>query len=98
MGQLELFPLPVDVGTLRSLLTAIFTQYWRCVRFGPLIQGAVYEIAAPCAAHVTLLDGYLTADFGTWHLHLCIGEHRGTRRCPTLRAIGGPRARSSSAL
>jgi hypothetical protein len=27
---------------------------------------------------VTLLDGYLTADFGAWHLHLCIGD--GTNR------------------
>lgn len=83
MGQLEIFPLPVDETTLLTLLTDIFENYWQDVRFGPLIQGAAYEIAAPHAAHVTMLDGYITLDFGAWHLHLCIGEHRGTQRSPT---------------
>ncbi|TAM09759.1 MAG: hypothetical protein EPN72_02445 [Nevskiaceae bacterium] len=83
MGVLEVFPLPTDEATLHSLLADIFTEHWQAVRFGPLIQGAAYEIAAPQAAHITLLDGYITVDFGVWHLHLCIGEHHGTQRCPT---------------
>lgn len=87
MGLLEVFPLPVDESTLHSLLADVFTNYWQSVRFGPLIQGAAYEIAAPCAAHVTMLDGYITFDFEAWHLHLCIGEHHGSRRTPTPPAL-----------
>ena len=29
-----------------------------------------------------MLDGYLTVDLGTWHFHLCIGEHRATTAAP----------------
>lgn len=83
MGVLEIFPLPVDETTLLGLLTDIFQNYWQDVCFGPLIQGAAYEITAPHAARVTMRDGYATIDFGAWHLHLCIGEHHGTRRTPT---------------
>jgi hypothetical protein len=79
MGTLEIFPLPTDEATLRSLLTEVFTDHWRHVRFGPLIQGAAWEIAVSEAPRkISMLDGYLTVDFETWHFHLCIGEHRGS--------------------
>lgn len=77
LGTIEVFPLPTDEATLRALLTELFTEHWNEIRFGPMIQGAAYEIAAPGPAHTGMLDGYLTVDFGAWHLHLCIGEHRG---------------------
>ncbi len=84
MGTLEVFPLPHDEATLTTLLTEIFTDHWHTVRFGPLIQGAVFEIAAPQAPHkIAMQDGYMTVDFGAWHFHLCIGEHRGSPRSPT---------------
>lgn len=79
MGVLEVFPIPTEEALLRRLLTELFTEHWQAVRFGTLIQGAVFEIAAPNAPQrIGMLDGYLTVDFGTWHFHLCIGEHRGT--------------------
>lgn len=83
LGQLEIFSLPADENTLRELLTDVFENHWQSICFGPLIQGAAYEIVAPDAPRITMLDGYITLDFGAWHMHLCIGEHRGTRRCPT---------------
>lgn len=37
---------------------------------------------------IAMFDGYVTVDFGRWHFHLCIGEHRASgaelgriRRC-----------------
>ena len=71
-GTLEIFPLPTDQATLFRLLSEVF-EHWQQVRFGPIIQGAAYEIKAPCAPQITLLDGYATLDFEAWHIHLCIG-------------------------
>ena len=36
---------------------------------------------------IGMLDGYLTVDLGSWHFHLCIGEHRGTAANPTPPAL-----------
>lgn len=84
MGLLEIFPLPTDESTLLALLTEIFRDHWQTVRFGPLIQGAVFEILAPQAPRgIVMLDGYLTVDFAAWHFHLCIGDHRGSPHSPT---------------
>jgi nitrile hydratase accessory protein len=78
MGLLEIFPLPTDEDTLLALLHELFDHWWADVRFGPLIQGAVYEISLAHAPEgITVLDGYATVDLGNWHFHLCIGEHRG---------------------
>jgi hypothetical protein len=79
MGTLEIFPLPTDEETLRTFLTEVFTDYWDQIRFGPLIQGAAWEIAVREAPRkISMLDGYLTIDCGHWHFHLCIGEHTGS--------------------
>jgi hypothetical protein len=83
MGSLEIFPLPTEEPALRALLTDLFSQHWQTIRFGTLIQGAVFEIAAPNAPEkISMMDGYMTVDFGAWHFHLCIGEHRGSAGHP----------------
>lgn len=88
-GTVEIFPLPVDEATLTSVVTDIFTDWWEHIHFGVLIQGAAWEIAAPNAPErISSRDGYITVDFGHWHFHLCIGDHRASgpelaniRRC-----------------
>lgn len=76
-GQvMELFDLPTDEATLLRLFRLLFEQHPGEFIFGPCIQGAVFEIRMTQPAELTVLDGYLTVDFGTWHFHLCIGEHR----------------------
>jgi hypothetical protein len=75
--DLEVFPLEVSESTLVELLTEVFENWWRQIRFGPLINGAVYELRAPHRPKLSMLDGYLTIAFEQWHVHLCIGEHRG---------------------
>lgn len=82
-GTLELFPLEPSEAVLMALFTDIFENHWDKIYFGSLIQGAVFEIKATTPPHeIGLLDGYLTVDFGPWHFHVCIGEHKGTARNP----------------
>ncbi len=84
MGRLQVFPLDTSEDNLRDVLTNVFENYWDRVVFGPLVQGAVFEIHAPNAPKkINVLDGYLTVHFGSWHFHICIGEHKGTRANPT---------------
>jgi hypothetical protein len=83
MGVVEIFPLEPSETVLFDLLNEIFTEYWAKVQFGPMIQGAVWEIQAQAPPEkVKTFDGYLTVDFGSWHFHICIGEHKGTRYNP----------------
>jgi hypothetical protein len=78
----EHFDLPHDEQSLLRLFKLLFEERPTEITFGPCIQGAVFEIHADKPAHLTMLDGYLTVDFGAWHFHLCIGEHRGTTSNP----------------
>ncbi|ORT53517.1 hypothetical protein [Frankia sp. KB5] len=75
-GTLHLWDLPTDTDTLLSIITDVFTDHWRQIGFGVIVQGAAWEVAAPNAPRkIAMYDGYVTVDFGAWHFHLCIGEH-----------------------
>ncbi|MGE0746021.1 MAG: hypothetical protein AB7K86_12270 [Rhodospirillales bacterium] len=88
MGTLEVFPLPAEEAVLLPLLRELFEQHWPALVFGTLIQGAVWELRAPAAPDkVAMYDGYLTVDFGAWHFHVCIGEHKGSAAMPTDPAL-----------
>lgn len=83
-GPVESFPLPTHQDFLFRLLKDIFENHWEKIVFGSVVQGAVFEIrVADAPRRISLADGYLTVDFGFWHFHLCIGEHRGPSRAPT---------------
>ena len=83
-ATLDIFPLPTDEGSLEELLRDLFEKHWSEITFGPLIQGAAWEIRAPHApTHIGMLDGYLTVAFGVSHFHLCIGPHTGPSSSPT---------------
>ncbi len=82
VDDLEVFPVPADQETLHELLTIVFAEHWRSIRFGTLIQGAVYELTATEPPRMAMLDGYLTIDLGHSHLHLCIGDHHGAADRP----------------
>ena len=80
---MEVFALPTDAASLEELLRELFERHWQEITFGPIIQGAAWEMRAPFApTHVGMLDGYLTIAFGGPHFHLCIGEHKGTTGQP----------------
>lgn len=84
IGQVETFPLPVDEESLFRLLKDLFETHWDQILFGLMIQGAVFEARSEQPPRsVSLFDGYLTVDFGRWHLHICIGDHQGSPRSPT---------------
>jgi hypothetical protein len=87
-ATVEIFPLPTDEASLEELLRELFEQHWDKITFGPLIQGAAWEIRAPHApTQIGVLDGYLTVAFGASHFHLCIGPHKGTRSNPTPEVL-----------
>lgn len=99
MGRLELFALGTSEDFLRRLLSDLFDNHWREIVFGSLIQGAVFEIRAPNAPkRITMLDGYLTVDFGAWHFHLCIGPHKGTRAQPVDPGLAAHRQTARAEL
>ena len=77
MGTVEVFPLPTDESTLLSVFRDVFGNHWREIRFGVLVQGAVFEVRASGPPRISRLDGYVTVDLGTSHFHICIGEHHG---------------------
>jgi len=98
-ATVEIFPLPTDEGSLEELLRELFERHWDKVTFGPLIQGAAWEIRAPHApTQVGMLDGYLTVAFGISHFHLCIGPHEGTRSSPTPEALARHRRTARAEL
>ena len=77
-GTLEVWPLDPTEHVLYRLLAELFERHWAQITFGPLIQGAAWEIRATAPPEKLVLhDGYLTVDLGGTHFHLCIGEHRG---------------------
>jgi hypothetical protein len=78
----DLFDLPHDEATMLRLFRVLFEEHLSDIVFGPCIQGAVFEIHAGPPVKLSIMDGYLTIEFDAWHLHLCIGEHRGVQGAP----------------
>jgi hypothetical protein len=98
-APVEIFPLPTDEASLEALLRDLFEQQWDKITFGPLIQGAAWEMRAPHAPTlVGMLDGYLTVAFGASHFHLCIGVHKGTLKNPTPEALARHRRTARAEL
>jgi len=81
---LDTFPLPVDEKSLEELFRDLFENHWREITFGPLLQGAAFELKADAPpTRISMFDGYLTIAFGVPHFHICIGAHKGPPRAPT---------------
>jgi hypothetical protein len=89
---IERFDLPTDEASLLELLRELFENHWRDITFGPIIQGAAWEMQAPCApTHVGMLDGYITVAFGAPHFHICIGAHKGMGGRPVSAELANHR-------
>lgn len=96
-GREQRWPLPVDEQSLLDLIHLCFDEYWDEIWFGIIMEGAAWEVAAPNPPkRVSVQDGYATVDFGRWHFHLCIGEHRASgpergriRRCTRAELYRG---------
>lgn len=85
-GTVEIFALPTDEAALVQLVEDIFTNWWEHIHFGVIVQGAAWEVAAPNGpTRISTFDGYVTVDFGRWHFHLCVGDHRASG--PELGAL-----------
>ena len=98
-ATVEVFSLPTDEASLEQLLRDLFEQHWNKITFGPLIQGAAWEIRAPHPpTHIGMLDGYLTVAFGVSHFHLCIGPHKGPPIDPASEALAHHRRTARAEL
>jgi hypothetical protein len=98
-APVDVFALPADEASLEKLLRDIFENHWQEITFGPLIQGAAWEMrAAQPPSLIGLLDGYLTVAFGVPHFHICIGEHKGTRASPVSPELARHRRTSRAEL
>jgi hypothetical protein len=95
----DVFALPADEASLAELLGDLFRNHWDEIVFGPIIEGAAWEMRAPHApTHIGSLDGYLTIAFGASHFHLCIGPTKGTRHDPTPPALARRRQTARAEL
>jgi hypothetical protein len=96
---LQVWTLPLDEAFLEEFLTYVFSKYWDQIVFGPMIEGAAYELACPSPpSNIKLFDGYLTVSFGGPHFHLCIGENKGSQRFPTSDALKARRRPSRAEI
>ena len=95
----DVFPLPTDASSLEALLRNLFEAHWDKITFGPIIEGAAWEIRAPHAPTlVGMMDGYLTVAFGASHFHLCVGPTKGPRHDPTPTALARRRQTTRAVL
>jgi hypothetical protein len=77
-ATVEVFPLPTDEASLVEVMRDLFANHWQEITFGPMVQGAAWEMrAAQAPDKINMFDGYLTVTFGVPHFHICIGEHKG---------------------
>ena len=72
----EYFDVSVAGDHVERLMREVFTDHWAHVVVGPMIEGSAWEIQFAAEPKVTMLDGYLTVDPGSWHFHLCVNDHR----------------------
>lgn len=87
-APVDILALPTDEESLRILLSDLFQNHWAEITFGPIIQGAAFEMKAEAPpSYLGMNDGYLTVAFGHTHFHLCIGPHKGTSRNPAPTAL-----------
>ncbi|MEN9232092.1 MAG: (2Fe-2S) ferredoxin domain-containing protein [Thermostichus sp. DG02_5_bins_236] len=91
--------IPTHIDCLGPLLYSLFQEHWAQVQVGHVVEGGVLELAfkAPPALCV-LYDGYLTVATETWHLHLCLEEHRGGPHNKTPPELRKKRLVSRAAL
>jgi len=98
-APVDVFPLPTDAASLEAILRELFAEHWREIVFGPIIQGAAWEMRAERPPdRIAMMDGYLTIGFGVPHFHICIGEHRGPPDNPVSPALARHRRTARAEL
>ncbi len=78
---------PVAGDRIARLLEELLTRHWDRVTVGPVIQGAAWEVRFTAPPALSTQDGYLTADLGSWHFHLCVTDPGGDARLARVRRV-----------
>ena len=98
-SAVQAWPMPIDPVFLQGFLTYVFETYWDQIIYGPLIDGAAYELTCPNApTKIDLHDGYLTVAFGGPHFHLCIDDCYGNPAKPAPEAYRARRKPSKAQI
>ncbi|MGQ9837617.1 MAG: (2Fe-2S) ferredoxin domain-containing protein [Cyanobacteriota bacterium] len=91
--------IPVYIDCLGPLLYSLFQEHWAEVQVGHVVEGGVLELSFKEPPSLCVLyDGYLTVATETWHLHLCLEEHKGGPYCKTPVELRQKRLVSRAAL
>lgn len=99
VGRLHVWELPVDPTLLERLLRDLFERHWRGLTFGPIVQGAAWELhTEEPPRRIGMMDGYLTVDLGHSHFHICIGAHRGSAHAPVSSELARHRRTARAEL
>jgi hypothetical protein len=73
-AAMQTWELPTDQAFLTDFLIHVFKTYWADITWGPLIDGASFELLCPCApTETSFSNGYLTIGFDGSHFHMCLG-------------------------
>ncbi|HEX3952688.1 MAG TPA: hypothetical protein VHW90_03880 [Stellaceae bacterium] len=98
-AAVDVFAMPTDAASLEALMRDLFENHWHEITFGPIIQGAAWEMrTSQPPEKIGMLDGYLTITFGAPHFHLCIGEHKGPRGDPVAPELARHRRTARAEL
>lgn len=99
-GGKQEWVLPTDTTYLEEFLGYIFANYWADIVYGPLVDGASYELMCPCEpTEISFSNGYLTIGFDGPHFHLCIGPvSAGEGRPPVPEDYNRKRMPSSATI
>ena len=63
-------------STLERILRYLFGKWWKSIRFGPLVAGAVFECRCDAEPKIRGVDGFLTIEVGSWCFSVCVGPSR----------------------
>jgi hypothetical protein len=97
--ECDVFLLPSDPARLEELFRDLFQNHWSEIVFGPLIEGAAWEMRpAHPPTHIGMTDGYLTIAFGVPHFDICIGVPKGSPHDPVPASVAQGRKTSRAEL
>lgn len=97
----ELFDMECSEEKLKAFIKELFEEHWDKIIFGSCVQGAVFEGRLFAKPRFGYLDGYATVEVEgseSWHFHLCLGPHQGTKNRPTPPELAAWRRCSRAAF
>ena len=90
-AAVDIFDLATDEETLKELLRDLFENHWHEIIFGPIIQGAAYELRPPRRPPISVCSMVILRLLSGYRIFIFASVRTGMRR-RNLRGAAGPRA------